>query len=592
MGIRPHALFSYLLQDLQSAISPSAFERIREGESWPGITYREYAALSIRNSFLKKLETGMTAQTKAVALEKFLAANSRCGDWCLPEDRSLLDDLLLGEFRQMLYNFWMVYRDGTYSSLVDHHYDLFDEGAIGPGSGLGADGEDFYTKFFSSRLTGTSSNLYFWYRRYIRGFPTWNGAEELRILDRGEYGVCDGNRLDFVPKNDSESRSICVEPPLNMFVQLGFAAHLRRRLLSFWGINLEVQQFLNRDLARKGSIDGSYITVDLSSASDTISTKMLRWALPADFLRWLLTLRCSRSKLPDGRSVDLEMISTMGNGFTFPLQTILFTAAVLACYKVDGLAAVFPTSGSTGNFGVNGDDIVASSRVSAKLLRLLSLLGFQVNRAKTFVEGPFRESCGGDYFNGRNLRGVYIKRLSGPHDTYAVVNALNRFSARTGIRLSRTVQALLCGVRFNCVPLWANEDSGIRVPFTLLLPRERRLDHNCTLMYNSWEPKPPPKIRIGEWSLKTPRSFKARIFNPLGLETAFLQQSVNGHTISLRPREVLYDWKSRLAPSWDYPSSYDGGLSRLHGSSLTVHSFQEWLSGSRLNTAVYLNLYG
>jgi hypothetical protein len=557
MGIRPHALYSILLQDLASASSsPAAFERIQKGEDWPGISYRDRACLSLRSSFLKKLEVGMTTETKHVALEKFLAANSRCGEWELPSDLSLLDELMLNEFRQLIYQFWTL-PNGS-APLVDHFYDLFSRGSIGPGASLQANGTDFYTKFFSSRLVGTSPKLYFWYSRYVRNFPSWSEAEMLRRLEYGDFSITDENRLDFVPKNDSESRSICVEPALNMFVQLGLKDVMQRRLKQLWGINLEVQQFLNRDLARKGSLDGSFSTIDLSSASDSISIKMLKWALPSDFFRWLWDLRCSKSRLPDGRLVELQMISTMGNGFTFPLQTILFTAAVLAAFKVDGLAPIFPNAVDPGSFGVNGDDIVVPARIFLKVQRLLHLLGFRVNEAKTFAEGPFRESCGGDYFHGRNLRGVYLKRLSGPQDSYAVINQLNLFSARTGIRLSRTVQALLKTVRFQPIPLWANEDSGIRMHLDLLGPRDQKLDQNGSFCYYSWEPTLAPRIRVSEYALRTPRSFKQRSYNPPGLYYAFLQRSVNACTISLRPREVLYKWKLRVAPNWDISSTYVG----------------------------------
>lgn len=593
MGSRSHALFEILLQDLRANLNdPVAFERIAKGEEWPGMSYKEMACLSIRKSLLKKLRSGMTDKTKAIALDKFLAANSRCAEWQLPATRSWADDVLLGEFRLLIDQFWLKYRSGTWAGLVDHHYDILKQGGVGPGSSYEADGQDFYTKFFSSKLVGTSSNLYYWYRRYISCFPSWKEAECLRSLDRGEFECTDRNRLDFVPKNDSESRSICVEPALNMYYQLGFGNILRERLRDLWGINLEVQQFLNRDLARKGSLDGSFATIDLTSASDSISTKMLRWALPPDFMRWLEALRCPKSRLPDGRLVDLEMISTMGNGFTFPLQSVIFTAAVLACFRVDGLAPVYPNSRSSGNFGVNGDDLVVPTVIYRKVRRLLQLLGFQLNEAKTFAEGSFRESCGGDYFQGRNLRGVYVKDLMKPQDIYPVINALNLFSARTGVVLSRSVQFLTKYVRFQLVPRWANDDSGIRSFTELITRKDARTDHNGSWIYQSWESAVPPRIQISEYGLRSPKAYRVRSFNPPGLEVALLQGSVNACTISLKPREVLYRWKSRTAANWDYASTYVGALSQLSPSSVTVHSFQEWLPGSRWKTAVYLNLFG
>jgi hypothetical protein len=63
------------------------------------------------------------------------------------------------------------------------------------------------------------------------------------LTNLGEVDIVEGNRLDFVPKNDDISRSICVEPTLNMFFQLGFADILNSRLKEFAGIDLENQQF-------------------------------------------------------------------------------------------------------------------------------------------------------------------------------------------------------------------------------------------------------------------------------------------------------------------------------------------------------------
>ena len=526
MGLSPHVLYSDLEDDLSRVMSKESLARMKAGETdWPGISYRERAATSLWSSLLKKIETGMTTETQQRALEKFLKVNEDCGNWRLKLDGCFGDDLLFGCFKRHLWRFW--HNQRSYP-LVDHYFDLLERGSLGPGASIGSPGGDFYTKLFDSRMSTTDNSLYYWYRRYIRGFAEWNNAEEIRRLQRGSPYVVEGNRLSFVPKNDDISRSICTEPTLNMFYQLGFGAILTSRLHKLWGVNLTIQQFKNRELARKGSWDGSFATIDLSSASDSISLSMLEQCLPRDFLSWLVKLRCPQSELPNGESVKLNMVSTMGNGYTFPLQTILFTAVVLSAMEMDGLAPVFPHGLAEGNFGVNGDDIVIPTRIYGKVTRLLKILGFNLNTDKTYAVGPFRESCGGDYFEGRNLRGVYIKSLSEPQDVYPVINQLNLFSARTGILLPNLVQRLLKRVRFLPVPRWENDDAGIKVPFSLAIRHIRVNRNTSAYMYAKWTPKRGPRISIRESTLHTPAGFKSREYNLSGLFLSFLQGAVNG----------------------------------------------------------------
>lgn len=574
MGVDPLALYPCLLSDFSRSILPDAISRIASGEGlWPGASFKEAACHSVFNSILKKLDSSMNAETKAAALIKFLKVDSDCKKWELRFEQ-FGDDLLYGQFKDYLYKFWFP----ELQPILDHDYDVLFRGQIGPGASMGSRGDDFYTKFFSSRLTCTSQHLYDMYRRYIRNFPDWNAGELLRSSDFGEANIVEGNRLDFVPKNDDISRSICVEPTLNMFYQLGFAAILNQRLKSFTGIDLENQQMKNRELARKGSFNGSFATIDLSSASDSISMLMLRTSLPKGFMAFLERYRCTHSRLPDGTLHELGMISTMGNGFTFPLQTILFSCIVLAAFRLSGLAPRFPRGVECGNFGVNGDDIVVPTEIAPKVLRLLRILGFTPNDSKTFVEGPFRESCGGDYFEGKNLRGVYVKRLSSPQELYSVVNQLNLFSTRTGILLPSTVQHLTSKLRFLPVPCWESDDAGLRVPFSIVRSFFRLDTDTQSIIYYAWKSVQVSKIRILDSCLMIPKSLKSRIFNPPGLHISMLQGTVNSHTIGARQKHPKYKRKRLIAPNWD--------------SLPTVHPLSGWFNWKRWDTAVYLNLFG
>ena len=598
MSMRSDVLFSHLFSDLSDQIPEPSLMRIKEGDRfWPGMTFKDRAAASIVDSLMKKHEGVLNNITKAKALEKFISINDRCGTWGqVADEHHYGDDFLIAELKNFIYQFW--HRSEVLEGcktpapipLVDHPYDILSRGGVGPGSAIGSIGKDFYTKFFSSRMATTRRGLYDTYKRYIRSFPEWHNAELTRAYTYGEPDIVKGNRLDFVAKNDDISRSICVEPSLNMFYQKGFGSILESRMANLWGLNLTYQQFKNRELARKGSFDGSFSTIDLSSASDSISLAMLKRVLPVDFFNWLMLLRSPASKLPDGKLLTLNMVSTMGNGYTFPLQTMLFACVVLSAFKVDGLEPIFPWGDREGNFGVNGDDIVVPSRITSKVLRLLQLLGFTPNGDKTFVEGPFRESCGGDYFLGRNLRGVYIKTLNTHEDYYSVINQLNLFSTRTGLLLPRLVQLLLKKVKFLPVPIWEDDSSGVKVPLSVARRYVGLCPDTQSILYRARVSTPPPLLRIKDSTIHTPRGYKPRSYNSSGLFTSILQGSLSTvrgksgieEVIPLKPERANYRTKSRIAPNWDVPMKSD---------IRTIQLFAGWFDYGRWETSAYLNLF-
>jgi hypothetical protein len=171
----------------------------------------------------------------------------------------------------------------------------------------------------------------------------------------------------------------------------------------------------------------------------------------------------------------------MGNGFTFPLQTMIFASLVTAAYKVCGIRIHKPYRQNLGNFAVFGDDIIVDSRVYNLVVRCLAILGFKVNGDKSFNEGLFRESCGSDFYSGYNVRGVYVQTLLDDSDSYSAINRLNRWSATHGIFLTRTVSYLRRGCRFLGVPYDEADDSGIKTPVSLL--RTVRRDRNGAIKY-------------------------------------------------------------------------------------------------------------
>lgn len=570
MGVNPDALFRSLCADLsQSGVDVDLYRSMTSLH--PDATPRDAAAFSIIRSLLKKFERSNTKSQDDAALDKFLSINKDCSEW-EPRFSDEWDAVLLGELKNTIYDFFHPSGVPIFDCLEEFlHY-----GRTGPGSSIGSRANNFYSKMFASPLTCTSPGLYEAYRNYIRNFPEWLNAENIRREHYGEACIVKGNRLSFVPKDDKISRSICTEPSLNMFFQLGAGHIIERRLLSAYGISMADQPFKNRELARQGSLGHGYVTCDLSSASDSLSLKMLALVLPKHVYDMLKLLRSPSSEVRRA-TVDLNMVSTMGNGFTFPLQTMLFSAVVVSSFRARGEKAVYPRGGNFGNWGVFGDDIICPDYIWSDVRRLLTFLGFKINHDKTFVEGPFRESCGSDFFRGRNVRGVYVKRLHTKQDLFAVINQLNLFSTRTGLSLPKTVQLLVSNTEWLPVPRWDNFDSGIHVPLSLVHKDLKKHPDFQSVSYRRYEPLG-LKIRILEGRIINPNRRRPLIYNPSGLFISFLQRSINSFSIGVRHDPIRYRRKLGVAPFWDAPP--------------TIHPLSGWFNWQRWDTAVYLNLYG
>lgn len=555
MDISPAALFDYLTDDLRDCgLNVDSLITSPHDDYFPGATPQEVYALRLVRSFYKKFIDVTAPDADARCLEKFLQVNHQCKNWRFEPELSV-DEELFGNLKLEIDNF--LHPQGE--CLIQSYFDLLGQAKTGPGASLGANGYDFYTKLFSSPLTLTSPVLYQMYNEYCAWSSNWTEAELVRAYRFGVSAYTSCSSLLFVPKSRDISRSICVEPSLNMFYQLGLATLLSDRLRSFFNIDLSNQPEENRRLACSGSLDGSISTIDLSSASDSMSLGLCEEVFPNWFLDILYILRTPKTKV-GCEEVELNMISTMGNGFTFPLQTMFFSSVVRAVARTMGVSLIDRdfTDPETGkvyrrNWSVFGDDIICPSEMTGNVYRLLRLSGFTPNSEKSYSVGPFRESCGHDYFCGHNVRGVYIKSLRTPQDRYVAINLLNEWSARSGLTLPRCVGYLQDSVKVLAIPPWENVDAGIRSPF----PPEGSFDRPTQrFLYRCYRPVQ-TYLSVGECDLRLPRRLRrkgkrSRIFNPSGLWVSFLGGYIENSKISLRQREIRYRVETLVAPNWYY----------------------------------------
>jgi hypothetical protein len=260
---------------------------------------------------------------------------------------------------------------------------------------------------------------------------------------------CDVARLKFVPKTVKTSRTICMEPNSFMYFQQGLSSWFvdamnegpARRF-----VRLE-DQSINRRLAQYGSRTGRIDTIDLSSASDSVSLALVRAIFPRNALYYMLSTRTSKVLMPDGSVRVVKKFAPMGSAMCFPTQCLIFTSVLIyAAIGVtlgldDGEAipldtpyltnisktvdSLFSTIEERGRdigrvrfepASVYGDDICVDSILTPYVTHLLTRLGFEVNLKKSFRGGQcYRESCGGHYWCGEDVTPLYFRVKRSQH---------------------------------------------------------------------------------------------------------------------------------------------------------------------------------
>jgi len=529
-----------LVRELDEATSVVGLDRPLSSD----MSIEEVHRSVIRKSLFKKLSNNEAPDAEAKALAKFLQFNKRC-DQVVVEAVSLFDEELINGVIALLDDWLHPFGDPLTLE------DFLTEARPGKKASLGCDEIDFYTKLFDSPLTSTNDTLRVLYRTYISRNPTWLAAENARHIQHGSRNVR-GSKTSTVPKQNDVRRTICTEPTLNMFFQLGIGMEIRRILQSRLGLDLRDQQDINGELARLGSIDGSFGTIDLASASDSISVKLCERILPRYFMRWLMLTRSPETVLPDGSVTELSMISSMGNGYTFPLQTMIFAAIVIVAYRLHGLEFSFRKSRSRTeqvNIGVFGDDIVVDRKIYTYLVDKLPLFGFVVNVDKSFSTGNFRESCGKDYWQGVLVRGVYIQELTHITDCYSAINRLIRWGWRTSIDVRPLITPLLKVSWFLPIPPRDGDDEGIHVPEALSsgffdIGTRFPLYRVCESSPRVWSPHPTGVRRISR--------DKVRSINWDGIVVAFVGGYLRGGRFSVRSESKRLKVRQRQVPYWDF----------------------------------------
>lgn len=266
------------------------------------------------------------------------------------------------------------------------------------------------TRFALSRLRECMSEDYQWLNARL----CTEVSGPVCLLD-SEFSIVPGNRFLTVPKDSKTDRGICAEPTGNLYLQKGLGSVIRHRLKRV-GVDLN-DQSVNQRRAQK-AFSQSLATLDLSNASDTLSFELVKNLLPR---AWFDELNACRSgcTLFEGEWRINEKFSSMGNGFTFELESLLF-------YCIAYCSSQRPEEVS-----VYGDDIICHQSDYEHVVHNLTKFGFTPNLTKSYSSGPFFESCGSHFFEGHEVTPIYQKELVDEQPALCrAANRLSRYSMR------------------------------------------------------------------------------------------------------------------------------------------------------------------
>lgn len=280
------------------------------------------------------------------------------------------------------------------------------------GSGSTADGLRGNAKYYQSEWTDRLEE-YFPAGEYL--FPSWRhfDASSLTYLEPGAERPV---KVITVPKTLKKPRIIAMEPTCMQYTQQALFEVITEEIESSYLLKSLIgyhDQTPNQRLARKGSFLGELATLDLSAASDRVSNQHVR-ALLANFPSFAGAVDSCRSRKADvpGFGVKrLAKFASMGSALCFPFEAMVFITAVFL--GIERELKRHLTRGDIKSFlgkvRVFGDDIIVPVHFVPSVVMTLELLGFKVNRSKSFWTGKFRESCGKDYYAGEDVTLVRVK---------------------------------------------------------------------------------------------------------------------------------------------------------------------------------------
>jgi len=364
------------------------------------------AILCVRqiSRLFKKIEVPCSPENIRKAVDQYVTTDNNVRDHVVPSDTPVYQ--LYSTVADILWS----------SSLADLEHEIGNHSLI-PCHGSGATAD--------RRRGNGKYRLSSWYSQLDRVFPfSQYLVPDLGFDTRATIGLLEEEpivRIVTVPKTVATPRVIAVEPTAMQFCQQPLMRGIYRSVDRTWLVNhiCFTDQQRNNTFARLGSIDRELATLDLSEASDRVHMHYVwRMFRTLPLLREaLFASRSPRAWMPDGSMKTLYKFSSMGSATCFPVETMHFYTVVLAAIlEQQSLDCSRVTMNNikvaSQQVSVFGDDIVVPSIYFDAVSRALTLFGLKVNLGKSFVKGYFRESCGGDFYRGVDVKPIYVRHES------------------------------------------------------------------------------------------------------------------------------------------------------------------------------------
>jgi len=362
----------------------------------------------------KKIEVPCRPEAYDEAFQQYIATDEELVGWAKKAKAK-------GFRRSMIWELFGYIGDVLWSGALQPLDEEIANATLHPrhGSGATADGHMGNAKYSAP----------VWFRRLDRIFPSSSylvpnlGAE--CSLDQVAVTDCEPYvKVTAVPKTPKKPRIIAVEHTAMQYVQQAIMQRMYDLVDAHPVLSKVIgfrDQSRNQEAALRGSLGHGLATLDLSEASDRVH----RWHVARMFkslpnLReGLFVSRTPYAKVPGRKELlRLEKFASMGSATCFPVETMLFLQIVLtaelwdcghvspSCLRPEQIWSCLRRGAIT----VFGDDIVCRAKHVDTTMTLLEAFGLRVNLSKSFHQGKFRESCGADWFDGVDVKPVYLRQ--------------------------------------------------------------------------------------------------------------------------------------------------------------------------------------
>ena len=232
------------------------------------------------------------------------------------------------------------------------------------------------------------------------------------------------SRVILVPKTMKTPRVIAAEPAALQYMQQAIMQSLVPLLegdpvcgpmIGF------TDQSINQGMARVASVDQELATLDMSEASDRVSLRQVSSLLQffPNAERAFRAVRSEKAVLPTGEVLPLRKFASMGSALCFPAEAMCFLSAIFIGIERSMLRRGVLRQRLTrkeilsfhGRVRVYGDDILIPVDCVSDVVQVFQSLGWKINQTKSFWTGKFRESCGGDFYDGSDITPIRIRRM-------------------------------------------------------------------------------------------------------------------------------------------------------------------------------------